>query len=468
MEILIYNEIDLKGVKKTFDKVVEQLKKGDFASAEIKKMQNTAYYRAKMDYEDRLLFKFAKIEGTTYLLLLEVIKNHDYEKSRFLRGAEIDESKLHTIAKPEKIPVEDLTPIAYVNPQNRHFHLLDKIISFDEDQNTIFRLPAPVIIIGSAGSGKTALTLEKIKTLKGNILYVTLSPYLVESAANLYYSFNYENEEQEIDFLSFKDFVQSLQVIEGKEITFKEFDTWFIRYRNNTKIKDSYKLFEEFRGVLTGNDITKPYLSKADYLSLGVRQSVFFQDEREQVYSLFEKYLQFLSENKYYDLNIVSYQWLQFVENKYDFVIVDEVQDLTNAQLYLILKSLQNSSSFVLCGDSNQIVHPNFFSWSNVKSMFYKTDMLDNDVRILKTNYRNSPEVTTLANTLLKIKHLRFGSVDRESTYLVSSISSKKGEVVYLEDTTKVKQDLNQKTKSSTRFAVLVMNNTDKAEARKY
>ncbi|HNI45668.1 MAG TPA: hypothetical protein PK230_13285, partial [Chitinophagales bacterium] len=100
--------------------------------------------------------------------------------------------------------------------------------------------------------------------------------------------------------------------------------------------------------------------------------------------------------------------------------------------------------------------------------MFYKTDMLDNDVRILKTNYRNSPEVTTLANTLLKIKHLRFGSVDRESTYLVSSISSKKGEVVYLEDTTKVKQDLNQKTKSSTRFAVLVMNNTDKAEARKY
>lgn len=468
MEILIYNEIDLQGVKKTFDKVVEQLKKGDFASAEIKKMQNTGYYRAKMDYEDRLLFKFAKIEGTTYLLLLEVIKNHDYEKSRFLRGAEIDESKLQTITKPEKIPAEDLTPVAYINPQSRHFHLLDKIISFDTDQNTIFRLPTPIIIIGSAGSGKTALTLEKIKTLKGNILYVTLSPYLVESAANLYYSFNYENEEQEVDFLSFKDFVQSLQVIEGKEITFKEFDTWFMRYRNSIKIRDSYKLFEEFKGVLTGNDITKAYLSKADYLGLGVRQSVFFQDEREIVYSLFEKYLQFLSENKYYDLNIISHQWLQFVENKYDFVIVDEVQDLTNIQLYLILKSLQNSNSFVLCGDSNQIVHPNFFSWSNVKSMFYKTDMLDNDVRILKTNYRNSSEVTTLANTLLKIKHLRFGSVDRESTYLVSSISSKKGEIVYLEDTAKVKQDLNQKTKSSTRFAVLVMNNTDKAEVRKY
>lgn len=198
MEILIYNEIDLQGVKKTFDKVVEQLKKGDFASAEIKKMQNTGYYRAKMDYEDRLLFKFAKIEGKTYLLLLEVIKNHDYEKSRFLRGAEIDESKLQTISKPEKIPAEDLTPVAYINPQSRHFHLLDKIISFDTDQNTIFRLPTPIIIIGSAGSGKTALTLEKIKTLKGNILYVTLSPYLVESAANLYYSFNYENEEQEV------------------------------------------------------------------------------------------------------------------------------------------------------------------------------------------------------------------------------------------------------------------------------
>jgi superfamily I DNA/RNA helicase len=41
-------------------------------------------------------------------------------------------------------------------------------------------------------------------------------------------------------------------------------------------------------------------------------------------------------------------------------VLVDEVQDLTTAQLALVLKTLKTPDAFMLCGDSNQIVHPNF------------------------------------------------------------------------------------------------------------
>ncbi|NJN34353.1 MAG: ATP-dependent helicase, partial [Saprospiraceae bacterium] len=203
------------------------------------------------------------------------------------------------------------------------------------------------------------------------------------------------------------------------------------------------------------------------YLALGVRQSVFLAEEREQVYGLFEKYLIFLKEQNLYDLNMVAYDWQKLVKPKYDFVVVDEVQDLTNTQLFLILKSLKTTGNFVLCGDSNQIVHPNFFSWANVKTMFYNQDGLDNELRILRTNYRNSPQVTDIANKLLKIKNARFGSIDRESTYLVNPISEKEGEVICLPDNAKVKQELNQKTKSSTNFAVVVMTNEDKAEARK-
>ena len=32
---------------------------------------------------------------------------------------------------------------------------------------------------------------------------------------------------------------------------------------------------------------------------------------------------------------------------------------------------LETPTAFLLCGDANQIVHPNFFSWSKVKSLFY-------------------------------------------------------------------------------------------------
>lgn len=467
MEILYYNDLQYGKVKKQFDKVVEQLRNNQFAAAEVKKMPNTGYYRAKLDEENRLLFKFAKYKEQTYLLLLEVILHHNYKDSRFLNGAVIDDSKIVPLQKPEQVQDEDFVKIPYVNPRSTQFNLLDKVISFDQDQREVFKLPVPLIVIGSAGSGKTALTLEKIKTLRGNILYVTLSPYLVENSASLYYSFNYRNEDQDIDFLSFKEYVETLQIPAGRELTFRAFDTWFTRHRNIVKIRDSYKLFEEFKGVLTGMSVDKEYLSREDYLALGVRQSVFLADEREQVYTLFEKYLQFLKEANLYDLNMVAWKSQPLCKPKYDFIIVDEVQDLTNVQLYLILKSLKTPGQFILCGDSNQIVHPNFFSWSNVKTMFYTHDTFDNEIRILRTNYRNSPQVTDIANKLLKIKNTRFGSIDRESTYLVDAISEKTGEVVCLPDNPKVKQELNQKTKTSTQFAVVVMTNEDKAEARK-
>ena len=85
----------------------------------------------------------------------------------------------------------------------------------------------------------------------------------------------------------------------------------------------------------------------------------------------------------------------------------------------------------MLCGDANQIVHPNFFSWAAVKTMFYRQETKGRKeiIRVLNTNYRNSHTVTELANNLLRIKTARFGSVDRESNYLVKCISDKKGRV---------------------------------------
>ncbi|MFH1319518.1 MAG: ankyrin repeat domain-containing protein [Bacteroidota bacterium] len=468
MEVLIYNDIDYSKVKKQFDKTVEFLRNENFDSAEIKKLSHNGYYRAKLDYENRLLFKFAHHNNKNYILLLETILNHDYDKSRFLRGATIDESKLVPFPDSKQLPTEDIQLLPYVNPKIASFHILDKILSFDHDQQEIFHLPTPLIIIGSAGSGKTVLTLEKIKTLRGNILYITLSSFLAEHSAKLYYSFNYNNENQEIDFLSFREFIETLRIPQGKEIDFKAFENWFIRLLDTTKIKDTYKLYEEFKGVITGSSIDCECLTREEYLQRGVKQSIFLAEMREQVYDLFEKYLKFLKENNYYNLNIVSHQWLPFCKPKYDFIIVDEVQDITNIQLYLILKSLKKPTNFILCGDSNQMVYPNFFSWSNIKTMFYKGGMWGDVIRILNTNYRNSVQVTQLANTLLKIKNQRFGSIDKESTYLVEAISSKTGEVVFLEDNNKIKHEFNQKTKNSTRFAVLVMRNEDKPEVRKF
>ncbi len=468
MDLLYYNELDYTKVKKQFKKVEKALANNDFKSADIKKMIPTDYYRAKLDKTNRLLFKFAKYDGKKYILLLEVILNHDYEKSKFLRGAEIREDKFEVIEKPEVVKAESIKNLIYLNKRRRHFYMLDKIISFDEAQDEIYALPTPLTIIGSAGSGKTILTLEKLKKLNGTVAYISLSEFLVENAQNIYYSNNYTNDKQEIDFLSFNEYVKSIKIPKGSELPYKTFENWFNKHKQHSNIADPYRLYEEFKGVLTGSVVDSAYLSENDYLDLGVKQSIFNRKQRENIYSIFKKYIKFLEDTSWYDINMLSYKYLDLVREKYDFIVIDEVQDITNIQLKLILSSLKIRSNFILSGDSNQIVHPNFFSWSKIKSLFFKDNFDFSLIRILKTNYRNSQEVTKLSNLLLKIKNSRFGSIDKESTYLIDSVSEKSGEVTLISDNKKQQRNLNSKTQNSTKYAVLVMTNDDKKKARKH
>jgi hypothetical protein len=463
--IIYYNELDQSLVNKKYARVVSQLQQGDFAGAEVKKMVNSMFYRARLDDKDRLLFTWVVYMGQKHLLLLELITNHEYQKSRFLRGRLIpDESQWQKINNDN---IEANLKISYLNEKNPRIHALNKFISFDNEQANIFGHQPPMVLIGSAGSGKTVLVLEKIKQLSGRILYTSLSPYLVDNARNLYFANGYENEGQEIDFLSLGQYMATWRMPEGREITFRMFCGWFQRNVHTMRFTDAHKLFEEFCGVITGQSLNAAYFTREEYIALGVRQSVYTKDERIDVYQAFEKYMAWLNEEGYYDSNILCHRYLPEVQPVYDYVVVDEVQDITNAQLQFILRSLTSKSGFILTGDSNQIVHPNFFSWAAVKTFFYTGVKVSLPIHILHTNYRNSARVVQLSNRLLAIKTQRFGSIDKESNYLVKTNSSSQGEVVLLQTNEKVQRDLNQRTVQSAGYAVIVPKDEDKAEAAK-
>ncbi|PIQ94558.1 MAG: hypothetical protein COY75_10420 [Nitrospirae bacterium CG_4_10_14_0_8_um_filter_41_23] len=466
MKILEYNDLDISMVRRQYEKVISYLEKNDFRSAEVKKIAEEGIYRAKLDSTNRLIFKLVKYKGERYALMLEVVLNHAYDRSKFLRGTKIDETKIPL----GEIKDDNLPSLVYINTSNRRFHFLDKVISLDPEQEDAYIANPPLIIIGPAGSGKTAITLEKIKLLYGKGIYVTLSPYLAENARSIFYSHRNEDENQEVTFLSFREFLETMRIPDGKEIRYTILSNWLYRFPRGQRVADAHRLYEEFRGVITGSCIDKPYLSREEYLNLGVRQSIFLDDDRELVYTLFEKYLTFLKENGYYDPNIVAHDYLKDVSPIYDFVVVDEVQDITNIQLYLILKSLKNPENFILCGDSNQVVHPNFFSWSKLKSMFYTSTEIEGKkiMIIIQSNFRNSQTITDLSNKLLMIKQRRFGSIDRESSYLMKSLLEDKGDVVFLKDTDRVKAEMNKAIRRSTKFAVLVMRDDEKTSARRF
>jgi len=177
MQILLYNELDSRKIP-SFAKLKQFLEADDFRSAEVKKVGDNLY-RAKLDRSHRLLFAIHRYQGEAYALVLECIEHHAYEKSRFLsRGVTIDEARIPLVKTLQEVPEE---PLVFLNPQAKRFNLLDKVISFDHSQQAVYALQPPLIVIGSAGSGKTALTLEKMKEAVGDVLYVTQSSYLVSS-----------------------------------------------------------------------------------------------------------------------------------------------------------------------------------------------------------------------------------------------------------------------------------------------
>ena len=190
------------------------------------------------------------------------------------------------------------------------------------------------------------------------------------------------------------------------------------RHRGAFKLREPHRVFEEVTGVLTGSAEKGPHLGEDEYLALGIRQSIFIGEERRAVYRLFERWLAHLREHGLFDANVAAWERRGLATERYDFLVIDEVQDLTPVELRLALATLRDRAAFLLCGDSNQIVHPNLFSWARVKSLFHG-DGADRGalerIHVLSANYRNTRAVTGLANRLLLVKQRRFGSVDWES-----------------------------------------------------
>ena len=476
MRIVTYRDLRPGKFGKPIARLSAALARADFAAAGLKKLTPTPYWRAKLSDEARLLLQFVPFQGETVCLFLEVIADHAYEKSRFLRGAAVDREKIEA-GPDETKPEPEARPgweFRWLPPEAVAFDLLDKPLVLDAAQEAVRNHAPPLVIIGPAGSGKTAVTLAKMREATGDVLYVTLSAYLAQTARRLYGAHGYENPQQSVEFMSFREFVDSIAIPEGDEVSFSAFRAWFERRRGGLKgdlrQADAHALFEEFRGVLGAP--AQAALTQAEYQDLGLRQSLYPAGEaRAAVYELFDKYRDWLKAEKLVDLNLVAHAWRANAEPAYDFVVVDEVQDFTNAELALVLDTLKAKDGFLLCGDSHQIVHPNFFSWAALRALFWRERQGDEapasrEISVLQTNFRNTQAVTGLANRLIKIKQARFGSVDRESNFLVRCASQAPGAAQLVKGDDKALRTLDAASRASVRYAVIVLRDEDKAAAR--
>lgn len=95
------------------------------------------------------------------------------------------------------------------------------------------------------------------------------------------------------------------------------------------------------------------------------------------------------------------------------YVMIDEVQDYTQAQL-MVLSRYFSRAHFLLLGDENQAIHEGTATFPEIRRIFESTHGEISECRLL-TSYRSTPEITSLFTKLMDdSSHIKTTSVQRE------------------------------------------------------
>ncbi|XP_052083768.1 TPR and ankyrin repeat-containing protein 1-like isoform X3 [Mytilus californianus] len=165
----------------------------------------------------------------------------------------------------------------------------------------------------------------------------------------------------------------------------------------------------------------KDYLSKAEYFEMGRKQAPAFVDDRETLYELFLIYEHMRRQKCLFDqTDVVKNLYRRFMKQKrrkwiVHEIYVDEAQDFTQSELYLLINLCESPNGMFLTGDTAQSIMKGVsFRFKDLVSLFHHTSknltMKAVDVStILKRvhnlphNYRSHSGITELAKSVLDI-----------------------------------------------------------------
>ena len=307
-------------------------------------------------------------------------------------------------------------------------------LKLTRDQYEILEAPGPVLLAGSAGSGKTTLSAHRLAAAvcspgSPSALYLSYSPALVDYAQRLVHDLvlarGEDPERNRPDFHTFGDLYRSLVPRDFREhqarpMTEALFREWF---KKSGRSLDSALVWEELRSILKGSclSLSQPMLDEAAYFELGRKRAPLFVNERPEIYRIAQRYQEWLAEegrSDRIDLCRRAMAELRHSRRRWDVVVCDEVQDLTELEVAFVLSlsSRQDLSGVLLTGDTQQIVNPSGFRWAEVKRLAAKASRAKAapPVLRLRRNLRSVRPVVELGNAVLLLRREVFGRTEED------------------------------------------------------
>lgn len=165
------------------------------------------------------------------------------------------------------------------------------------------------------------------------------------------------------------------------------------------KLRDEY-LLEEFEWVIEGQDCC----TESDYLeAIRTGRAVPFNKQMRvavwQLYTVFCSYLEQKGQLTWGKLRQLALETVKSgsFKRRWDYVIIDEAQDLTPAAIALCVELCRDPSGLFLTADANQSLYNRSFRWQNVHDQLKVVGR----TRILRRNYRTTKEIALAAAELM-------------------------------------------------------------------
>ena len=294
-------------------------------------------------------------------------------------------------------------------------------MKFDNEQKrAINHLNGPLLLIAGPGSGKTTTMTERVANMICNhninadrILVITFSKASSVEMKNRFVKrmqpLNYD-----VTFGTFHSvFLSMIKKFFGNKVNLNVIDDSVKKeYIEETLHKIGYEyvssdFLEEFLLDLTlfknsDNDLSA-------YLPVSCDFSMF-----SRIYSGYEN-LMLKNENIDFDdvisltnnLLLYNKDFREYWQSKYDYILIDEFQDINELQFSAVLKLAEKHNNLFAVGDEDQSIYG--FRGSKPEIMVnFKKVFNDSKILYLCNNYRSGSKIVSAASELIKHNKKRY------------------------------------------------------------
>lgn len=317
-------------------------------------------------------------------------------------------------------------------PSYNHYGVVSK-----EQKDLLIDVTPPCIYSGSAGTGKTLMSVDLFRRYKEEnpnaaIAYVTYQAALKNQIQRTFDELGIRG-----DAYSYGEIALKQLGFSGKtEVTgIEELLKWLKSYTMSgekkilvSKISSSLEkaadiIFIFFRGVLSGSSKTLnkqggKILSREDFLNEIKDENSLTQEQRDALFLIGKDYGKHLEKEGLWTDNDLARTLLDKKDAAYDALIIDEAQDLSELQLYSLLSLLKESSSDIyLFGDDNQAINPSLFTLEKARSCLQSHFGSKVKIRYhaLHSAYRSSLFLVQYINNFNRVKRTSIGHYGYEN-----------------------------------------------------